>query len=313
MNGSRGPRLAVDIGGTFTDVAIEIDGEIATAKTLTTPGRPVDGVIRGIGFALENAARMHAVEQGRNLGACTLIAFGGNGPLHATRVAEKVGIGEIVVPPNPSVGFLFAPVSYEVVRSHHALVRDFPFAAVDGLLAGLEREAAAVVRAGAAREPLEVARTAFMRYRGQGHEIEVAIPGGEMDAGNLAALIAAFEADYARRFGRIVPEMDIEVMNWSVVVSTRPQGPRPAGDAAGTRRPRAVATRSLAIGRSGERVEAGVHRREDLRPGDTIAGPALIVEPQTTAFVPSAWAARIDPAGNIRGAAAVAAWMRGGA
>ena len=49
------PRLAVDIGGTFTDIAIEIDGEISTAKTLTTPERPVDGVIRGIGFALEQA------------------------------------------------------------------------------------------------------------------------------------------------------------------------------------------------------------------------------------------------------------------
>ena len=263
-----------------------------------------DGISRTVDEAMANAARMHAVEQGRNLGACTLVAFGGNGPLHATRVAEKVGIGEIVVPPDPSVGsavgFLFAPVSYEIVRSHHALIDDFPFAAVNGLLADLEREAMAVVRAGAPEEPLAIARTAFMRYRGQGHEIEVAIPGGGIDTGNLAALVAAFEADYARQFGRVVPEMDIEVMNWSVVVSTRPPGPRPAGDAAATRRrPAAVATRSLALGQGEERVEAAVHRREDLGPGDTIAGPALIVEPQTTAFVSDAWVARIDPAGNL--------------
>ena len=262
-----------------------------------------DGISQTVDEAMANAARMHAVEQGRNLGACTLIAFGGNGPLHATRVAEKVGIDKIVVPPNPSVGsavgFLFAPVSYEIVRSHHAFIEDFPFAAINALLADLEREATAVVRAGAREEPLKIARTAFMRYSGQGHEIEVDIPAGEIDAGNLAALTAAFEAEYARLFSRVVPEMAIEVMNWSVVVSTRPHSPESIDDTAGTTCPQALATRFLTIGQSEECVEARVYRREDLRPGDGIAGPALVVEPQTTAFVSSAWVAGIDPAGNI--------------
>ena len=78
------------------------------------------------------------------------------------------------------------------------------------------------MRAGAGDAPLVVTRTAFMRYRGQGHEIEVAIPDGALDAGRVARLMAAFEADYARLFGRIVPGMALEVMNWSVRVSTPP-------------------------------------------------------------------------------------------
>ena len=262
-----------------------------------------DGISQSVDEAMANAARMHAVEQGRHLNACTLVAFGGNGPLHATRVAEKVGIAEIVVPPNPgvgsAVGFLFAPVSYEIVRSHHVTINDFPFAAIDDLLADLQREASDVVRAGAQGAPLETTRTAFMRYRGQGHEISVEIPEGRFDAGSLAALIGAFESQYVRLFGRVVPEMEIEVMNWSVAVSTPPRRPEPIGDTAGARCPRSFATRALAIGRGEARVEAPAYRREDLRPGDTIDGPALIVEPQTTTFVASAWTARIDPAGNI--------------
>ena len=295
----------------FAEGRLELRPELSRRAIAAHVGGPLgksvvagaDGISRSVDEAMANAARMHAVEQGRHLSACTLVAFGGNGPLHATRVAEKVGIREILVPPDPSVGsalgFLFAPVSYEIVRTHHALIEDFPLAEINRLLADLEREARAVVRAGAGEEGLETTRSAFMRYRGQGHEIPVDIPEGELDAGKLAALVAAFEAEYARLFSRIVPEMDIEVMNWSVVVSTRPPRPKPVGEAAGTRRAPAFGTRSLAIGQSEARVEAGVYRREDLGPGDAIAGPALIVEPQTTTFVSGAWVARIDPAGNI--------------
>jgi len=262
-----------------------------------------DGISQTVDEAMANAARMHAVEQGKSLGGCTMVAFGGNGPLHATRVAEKVGIGEIVVPPNPSVGsavgFLFAPVSYEIVRSHHALIKDFPFASINGLLGDLERDATAIVRAGAPEEQLQIARTAFMRYSGQGHEIEVDIPDGQIGEDKLAALVVTFEAEYKRLFSRVVPEMDIEVMNWSVVVSTQPQKPKPIGDEVEARHPQEFGTRTLTIGQSEEQVAAKVYRRKDLRPGDEIAGPALIVEPQTTTFVSSTYTARIDLAGNI--------------
>ena len=70
-------------------------------------------------------------------------------------------------------------------------------AAVNALLDAMREEATAVVRAGAGDAPLVVTRTAFMRYRGQGHEIEVAIPDGALDAGRVARLMAAFETAFS--------------------------------------------------------------------------------------------------------------------
>ena len=129
---------------------------------------------------------------------------------------------------------------------------------------------------------------------GQGHEIEVAIPDGALDAGRAARLVAAFEADYARLFGRIVPGMALEVMNWSVRVSTPPEAPPRAGDCESHNAPEPAGTRTLTLGQAGETTVAACFRRSDLAPGDTLASPALIVEPQTTTFVSARFEARID-------------------
>ena len=279
-----------------------IDGAIARPlDTTVTAG--ADGIAKTVDEAMANAARIHAVEQGKNLGQCAMIAFGGNGALHATRVAEKLGIGEIIVPPSPgvgsAVGFLHAPVAYEIVRSRHVRVDSFPFDEINRLLRDLEQEARKVVAAGAPGERLEVRRIAFMRYAGQGHEIEVGIPDGDISEHSLPALAGRFESEYARLFARAVPSMLIEIMNWSVTVSNRvPQAPVIV-DGGESRHVDPAGQRELCIGTTGERIRAGVFERGRLRPGDTIGGPALIVEPQTTTFVSGAYTARVDTAGNI--------------
>ena len=225
----------------------------ARLRTSVTAG--ADGISQMVDEAMANAARMHAAEQGKSLEDCVMVAFGGNGPLHATRVAEKVGVRRIVIPPEPgagsAVGFLSAPVSYEVVRSHYLRVEDFDVAAVNALLDAMQAEATGVVRAGAGEAPLTVTRTAFMRYCGQGHEIEVDIPPGALDAAGVASLVAAFETDYARLFGRIVPGMALEVMNWSVRVSTTPESPTAGRGPCVPRRARALRHQDPHPGTSG--------------------------------------------------------------
>ena len=330
-------RLRLDLGLARRAVGREVGDRLRIGVSAGA-----DGISQMVDEAMANAARMHAAEQGKSLGDCVMVAFGGNGPLHATRVAEKVGVGRIVVPPQPgagsAVGFLSAPVSFEVVRSHYvrvatpavaaqssgvsaslewveasaahghrvpeprshyARMAEPDVAAVNALLDAMQEEATAVVRAGAGDAPLVVTRTAFMRYRGQGHEIEVVIPDGTLDTGRVARLVAAFEADYARLFGRIVPGMALEVMNWSVRVSTPSEAAPRAGDCAARGTPEPTGTRILTLGQAGKATVAACFRRADLAPGDTIAGPALIVEPQTTTFVSPRFEARIDTAGNI--------------
>ena len=78
---------------------------------------------------MASAARVHAVERGEIVSEHTLIAFGGAAPLHAARVAEKLGLARVLVPPNAgvgsAVGFLVAPISYELVKSRHMRLDNF--------------------------------------------------------------------------------------------------------------------------------------------------------------------------------------------
>jgi N-methylhydantoinase A len=276
--------------------------DVAQALALTADAG-ADGISQIVDENMANAARVHAVERGKDLAQRTMIAFGGNGPLHAARVAEKTGVTRIVVPPDPGVGsaigFLNAPVSYEIVRSHYTLFDRFDFEGVNALLADMEREAQDIVSPGAAGQALTARRIGFMRYRGQGHELEIPLPEGPINAPALEALRGDYEREYARLFSRVVPGMRIEVMNWAVVVATEAEPPRPIPPCPETREARADGARSLYFGRLGERREVPCYRRESLEPGDRLDGPALIVEAQTTSYVAPGFDAIIDGAGNI--------------
>ncbi len=238
---------------------------------------------------MANAARMHGVESGRELNARTMIAFGGNGPLHATRVARRVGVDRIIVPPDPgvgsAVGFLYAPVSFEIVRSLYATLDSLNLDEINRLFDQLIDNAENVVRAGAPTDNLTRQRTAFMRYRGQGHEFEIALSDRQLIPGDVVRLRNDFEAEYRRQFTRAVPGMVIEVLNWSVRVSSPCQPPAPTSQAKASRTPTPASIRDIRCDVTDETVAAGLFHRADLQPGDSVCGPALIVEPQTTTLV----------------------------
>src|SRR5260221_12005423 len=94
---------------------------------------------------MANAARIHAIESGKTLGGRTLIAFGGAAPLHAARIAAKLDIDRVIVPPHAgvgsAVGFLQAPVAYEGVRPRYQLLADLQIAGLDLMLAEMAGEA----------------------------------------------------------------------------------------------------------------------------------------------------------------------------
>src|SRR3546814_18469454 len=111
-----------------------------------------------------------------------MIAFGGAAPLHAALLAEKLDIDTVVVPTGAGVGsaigFLRAPISYEVVRSRYLRLSAFDPDEVNALLAGMAEAARAIVVAGAGDRGLTESRVAFMRYVGKGHDSSVPLPGG---------------------------------------------------------------------------------------------------------------------------------------
>ncbi len=261
-------------------------------------GAAAGGVVEMVDETMANAARIHAIESGKTFAGRTVIAFGGGGPVHACRVAEKIGADRIIVPPGAGVGsaigFLRAPVGYEVVRSRYARLGRFDGVAADDLLTAMASDAAAVVEPGRFGAPIRITRTAFMRYVGQGHEIPVRLADGKLDA---AAMRAAFDTAYARFYDRPVPGSDVEVMSYAVSVATEVAvqvDPAPP-----TRAPEPPRSQAVRDPVSGEVTAWPVHDRTAMPPGTVVPGPAIIAEDETSTLVGAAWSAEVDANGLI--------------
>lgn len=295
----------------FAEGRLKIDPQLAENALKDWVGETLDLPPETAGFAVSEivdeamagAGRMHAVESGKDLGQRLMIAFGGNGPLHATRVARRAQVGRILIPRDPgvgsAVGFLFAPVSFEVIRSRYATLDALDVAGLNSFLDEMEDEAELVVRAGAPGLNLTRRRVAFMRYHGQGHEIEITLPDRILAPDDIDRLRAAFETEYSRQFSRSVPGMRIEILNWGLSLASRAPEPKPVPaqpDKAG-----AVPSHTAAIicDVTGDPRKASVYDRASLAPGACIQGPALITEPQTTTLVSADFRAKVDGAGNI--------------
>src|SRR5262249_22815132 len=156
-------------------------------------------------------------ESGKDARGRTLVAFGGAAPLHAARLAEKLGLDRVLVPSHAgvgsAVGFLPAPVAFEVVRPALQPPRQVRSAAAQALFAPMRAEAEPIVRRGAGEAPLTETRSAFMRYRGQGHEIAVPLSTRTYRDDDAALLRAAFEDEYRRLYSRVIPGVEVEILS----------------------------------------------------------------------------------------------------
>jgi len=252
---------------------------------------------------MSNAARVHAAENGKTLTERTLIAFGGAAPLHAGRMADKLGISRIIVPVDAgvgsAVGFLLAPVSYEVARSHYARLEDLQPDTVNAMLATMVEEALAAVRDGAPGRMLIEVRTAFARYVGQGYEIALLLPSRPLARADAETLRVEFEKSYLQQYGRLIQGIDIEILTWTLTVRTEiadippldPVAARPAAPAGGQR--------EIFDCGQGKIVDAATVRRRALGAGSTLTGPAIIVEDATSTLVGPGYDAVIAADGSI--------------
>ena len=262
------------------------------------------GILEIVDENMANAARVHAVERGKEMAGRTMIAFGGAAPLHAARIAEKLAIGRVLVPRNAgvgsAVGFLLAPVAYEVVRSRYTRLDRFDAAEVGALFAEMEQEATAVVRLGAPQTELTVRRHAYARYVGQGHEVKIELPALGAAEGGQAAIRRVFESAYERHYGRLVPGLEVEVLTWSVIVSGPSAGVPPVGqEVEATLEAPSTGRREIQFPGDPEAVVARIHARRDLEPGQRVIGPAAVTEAQTTTIVPAGWTAAANAGGDL--------------
>lgn len=238
---------------------------------------------------MSNAARMHAVENGKELSEFTMIAFGGAAPLHAARLCEKLAVADLLVPPGAGVGsaigFLRAPFGFESVRSAYMRLSSFDAAKANQLVHELIEEATSFVRTGAGSAEPELECTAFMRYVGQGWELPVNVPVEQLGEADGQALKAGYDREYEAFFGRTIDGLDIEIVSWSLRASSpvaKPQR-RPLTEKGGLAR--VSGKRRLFDARLEAFQTAAVVDRAHMRPGDWVAGPAVITERETTTIV----------------------------
>jgi len=281
-----------------TALAAEVGGKL---------GLPADmaalGVVEMVDENMANAARVHAIESGKGYDGRTIIAFGGGGPVHGYRVAEKIGVKRLLVPSGAGVGsaigFLRAPVAYEVVKSLYQRFATFDTVAVNALLAGMAAEARAVVAEGAFGAPVRENRLAYMRYVGQGHEIAVTLPPRDLGADDIATIRAAYDTEYSRFYDRPVPGSDVEVMSFAVTVATRTEEVLPAAPAADSPAPPPIRVQQVRDTVTGEVADWAVYDRAAMAPGAKVPGPCIIAEAETSTLVGPGWTCRMDSLGYL--------------
>ncbi|MEI8178157.1 hydantoinase/oxoprolinase family protein [Aestuariivirga sp.] len=264
---------------------------------------PAAGVTEIVEENMANAARVHAIERGHDIASCTMIAFGGGAPLHACRLAEKVGVNTVIVPKGAGVGsaigFLRAPVAYEITKSAVVSLEDFNAERVNKLIATMTADARAVVEPalGKTRPTLHV--IADCRYVGQGHEIRVPVPVKKLASTDGAKLKAEFERIYEQVYGLRIPNQEAEAITWSVTVSSKAVKPKRAARAAKKAAPKPRTKRTIYDPALSKQVQAPVYWRFDMKPGSSIKGPAIIAEDETSTIVGANFNATINSLGYI--------------
>ncbi len=253
---------------------------------------------------MANAARTHAVERGRDSRNFPLFAFGGAGPVHAYRVAQKLGVRELIAPfaagVGSTIGMLAAPLAFDFVRTAAARLDALDWPAIEALQHEMESDGAKLLdQAGVPVDQIQITRAADMRLVGQAHEITVDLAGPAPRPGDEDRLVAAFKRTYDRLYSRTPPDVSVEVVSWRVRVS----GPIPHLQLAWH------ATDNGGQPLKGERpayfperagfVPARVYDRYRLQPGAELEGPAIVEERESTVIVAPGACARVDAGLNL--------------
>jgi N-methylhydantoinase A len=251
------------------------------------------GIHRVVNENMAAAARIHGIERGRDLRSYPLFAFGGAGPVHCWQVARVLRVPRILVPFGAGAisayGLLAAPLAFDFVRTGRQRLDAADWDAINARYDEMEAEGRALLaRAGVPAADVRVRRIAEMRYVGQGHELEAAIPAGRLDAASLGAITERFEATYRALYHRLPQGVAIEALNWRVTVS----GPVPelrlvpdAVDGGGGAETAVKARRRAYFAETGGFVDTPVYDRYRLARGTEFTGPAVVEEREATTVI----------------------------
>jgi N-methylhydantoinase A len=293
------------LGGEMAlDIAL---AERALAHVGSEVGLDAEATARGM-FDVVNsqmalALQTHVIERGEDPRAFGMVAFGGAGPVHAYEVARRLGIRTVICPPAAGVasalGFLVAPFAVDLVRTYPARISAIDWPQVAERFAEMENEARELLMRSGAAADAQLERRVDMRYAGQGYTVSVPLPSGPLDDDLVGPLRDAFGDTYEHRFGSRLQSAEPEALHWRVTARVaRPDDDLAFGAARHSEMPRRP-DRQTYFPETGEFISCAVYDRYSLRPGETIAGPALVQERESTAVIGPSGRAQADELGNL--------------
>ena len=250
------------------------------------------------------AIKAVSTERGRNPQNYSLFAFGGNGPLFASGMADAIGIKQVIVPPSPglfsSFGLLYADVEHHYSRTFRRLLTDADPQELTTAWEGLAKEAIDELNEeGFSDASAVIERSASLHYKGQIYELSVPAPSGNFDAKKLAELSESFGQEHEIVYGhRAGPEEPVELVNIAVIGRGIPDSSRvPEKLYAEEALKPFDRNRKAYFGKDHGWVETPILGRDDLQ--KKYSGPVIIEEYDATCLIPPKAEAHLDSFGNI--------------
>jgi len=250
-----------------------------------------EAVLRVATANMERALRVVSVQRGFDPREFTLVPFGGAGPLHACALADALEMPRILVPAMPGVLCALGAIQSDLTatRTRSVLV-PLDEAHRDALATALEAVAADALAV--LDDPrTEVRHALDLRYAGQSYELTIDVP----DPAALLDAAAAFHATHEQRFAHSDASAALEAVNVRAIARVPSETPIPVPEPGRGATPLARARVTV----DGIEHAAAVYQREDFRPDDTIEGPAIVVQVDSTTLVEPGWTARSDAHGNL--------------
>jgi N-methylhydantoinase A len=266
-----------------------------------------EGVVAVLNSNMANAIRARTVQKGIDPRNYALAAFGGAGPLHGAEVAQMLGIPEVIVPPHPgitsAIGLLTTDLKYDRVRTAFLVSTQVDLARMNADLEAME----ASLREQLAADDLDAAcatfqRAADARYVGQGYELRLELPAGKIGQAELDAALASFHQLHEREYGHHFAQSPVELVNLRVTaVAQVPKIGTPRRPSGGTLAAARLRTDGVVF-RTGVELkpfQTAFYERGKLPVGEAFAGPAIILQVDSTTVVPPGWTAEVHESGSI--------------
>ena len=279
----------------FTQLAAEIAQATGTPKP--TPEEVAEGFLRIAVNNMANAIKQISVQRGYDVTEYTLNCFGGAGGQHACLVADALGMKRVFL--HPFAGVLSAyGMGLADVRAMREIQVEKPFAedaakqVALAAVALVEEARAEVLEQGVAQDQLEVRVRALLRYQATDTSLEV-------DAGSQADMLTAFEQAHRQQFGFIVPDRPLVIEAVSVEAIGATEVVTDPENALVDPHGVPTAVDEVLLSSLGVTTKVPLYRRDDLKPGHQVKGPAVITESIGTVVVEDGWRAELNSRSHL--------------